>query len=494
MKMEKISESYNNKGIMNELSVHIWIIHIVDNLLFKNNIRYRIARKKVLESHGIKILVISLLMVFLLVLFINSHNVEALRLVVHDEDEDKQEGDFLFTDENMKVLNQTSHFNDREQIKNATKNYTQINYIDLKNVKFFYDGNGTILADVIINNDTNYAFSDETTYGIAININSFPNPARPAIIDADYIYRSVYNKNSNTWFKVLGIQHSQGEEKPFSRPHAEPEHNFLNQTEHYVRMRFDTNNIGSPEEFQVQFFAWTKVNLSNSSTNLIYHLIDLTPWIEVPQPVISLSLNPEISKIYPQENKQEYVEVKSTSKVLSANIRLCQNEDCTKPIDCGLPSGYCWIFTQGDRAVLSPPVNFASVPVTLNTKKIDSGKAHLQMFADIYPVDAGVNLPDKKVQVWDLDVGDHTSEVFQGLIESPIKYPYIITIIAFIGGLFIDRKSVSSHINKGLERIRHSQTEGNDSKKDKDKDKAKETAGNAQKVANQFQRKTGAPF
>ena len=105
MKMEKISESYNNKRDMNEWSVHIWIIHIVDNLLFKNNIRYRIARKKVLESHGIKILVISLLMVFLLVLFINSHNVEALRLVVHDEDEDKQEGDFLFTDENMKVLN-----------------------------------------------------------------------------------------------------------------------------------------------------------------------------------------------------------------------------------------------------------------------------------------------------------------------------------------------------------------------------------------------------
>ena len=37
-------------------------------------------------------------------------------------------------------------------------------------------------------------------------------------IDADYIYRSVYNKNSNTWFKVLGIDTVREKKSPLADP------------------------------------------------------------------------------------------------------------------------------------------------------------------------------------------------------------------------------------------------------------------------------------
>jgi len=388
-----------------------------------------------------------LLMIFLIIFSLNSRNVEALRLIVQDEDETIRNHDFLMTDEDMNVLrNQSDLFSVLNETTNPTKNFTDINYIDLKNVKFFYADNGTIIADVVINNATNYRFNEGTAYGMAININPFPNATKPELTDADYIYKYVYNKGA--WYNVLAIRHAGGEERSFE-PSRIDSHG-LNKTENYVRINFNSNKIGKPDSFQVQFFGWTKVNLPNNHT---YSLIDIIPWIEVPEQEISLSLDREINKVYPDDTKIINVIVKSTSK-LSKSIKLCQDEYC-KPVEC---NNYCWNFrkingTIQDSIQLSPPTNLVYLPVTLVTKNIDSGKLHIQLFAHISPTDkvTATNLPDKKLIVWDLDVGDRWSAAWEGLISIPAHIlALLVSIFTFFGGLFIDRKTLSSKVKNLL--------------------------------------------
>ena len=98
-------------------------------------------------------------------------------------------------------------------------------------------------------------------------------------------------------------------------------------------------------------------------------------------------------------------------------------------------------------------MNLAYLPVTLSTKNIDPEKLHIQLFALISPVDKFIvtNLPDKKLKVWNLDVGDRWSEAWEGLLSIP---PHIlallVSIFTFFGGLFIDRKSLSSKVKNLL--------------------------------------------
>lgn len=397
---------------------------------------------------------ISLLISLLLSFNILAQNVHALHVVVHDEDEQQLVHDFLITDEHMRVLaNQGNISNVYDLLGKTAAGYKGINYIDIKNVKFFYSENGTIIAELLTNDDTNYNFTDGTTYGMAININSFPNPARPLITDADYIYKFVYN--NGTWDQVLTIQHMEGDEKPLSSGKLDEKE--FNEQNHFVRMKFDTNKIGKPDEFQIQFFGWTKARISGNES---YSLIDVIPWIEVPTPDISMSLNPTISKVYPWESTPEKIMIKSTS-AMSTGIKLCQDENCNVP-NC---DAYCWNFTRGsirkDGIVLTPPANFGSIDVTLNTRNVDHGKQRLEMFANIYPIDVTTrsNLPDKKLQVWDLDVGDHNLENFQNLANLPNVYPYMISILiplgTFIGGVFVDKKELTRRIKRLTKRKNH---------------------------------------
>ena len=386
-------------------------------------------------NHETELLVMCLLMLFIFVFSMNSKNVEALRLIVHDEDESQFNQDFLLADEDMNPLaDQTARIVTLNEVKKTTNNFKELNYADLKSIKFFYADNGTIIADIVLNKDTNYRFAEGTAYGMAININAFPNASNPVLSDADYIYKYVYNKG--TWNKVLAIRHSGGEEKSFS-PNKIGSNN-LNETENFVRMDFNTAKIGKPDSFQVQFFAWTNANLPNNHS---YSLIDVTRWIEVPEPKIFLTLDRTI-KVYPNEPKTLSVTLNSTSS-LSKNIDLqfCQHRDC-----------------ELSSTTLSPPTNLDHVSVTLNTKNIID-PLHLNFTAFISPNDpfTAWSQSNKEQKVWNVDVvvGDHWSEKWESLIKIP---PHIIlllvSIVTFIGGIFIDKKGLSLRFNKFLKNRR----------------------------------------
>ena len=389
------------------------------------------------------LVICSILVIFLITFTVTSGKAEALRLIVRDEDESVRNSDFLMTDADMNVLENQSDL--RKVLKEATNqagNNSDINYMDLKNVKFFYADNGTIVADIVFNNNTNYKFNEGTTYGMAININAFPNATKPELTDADYIYKYVYNKGA--WYNILGIEHSGGEERYFSPNKIDS--NGLNKTQNYVRMKFDTNRIGKPDSFQVQFFGWTRVPLSNQS----YSLIDVIPWIEVPEQEISLSLDRAINKVYPDDSKSLNVIIKSTSE-LSKTIKLCQDELCN-PVEC---INYCWNFTKingtvHDSVALSPPTNLRYLPVTLVTKNIGSGKLHTQLYANISPADkkTATSKPDKEPMVWDFDVGNKWRDRWDYIINLPshiftLGVTIITAIVTFLGGLLIDRKSLT---------------------------------------------------
>lgn len=380
-------------------------------------------------NHETKLLGMSLLIIFVFVFSMNSRNVEALPLIVQDEDESLINHDFLLADEDMNLLsNQSTRLIALKEVASATNNFKGINYADLKSIKFFYADNGTIIADIVINKDTNYRFVEGTVYGMAINMNPFPNASNPVLTDADYIYKYVYN--TGIWYEVLAIRHAGGEEKSF-RPNRIDSNN-LNETENYVRMEFNTANIGKPDSFQVQFFAWTKANLPNNHS---YSLIDVTPWIEVPPPEIFLSLDGKI-KVYPDEPQTLNVRLNSTSS-LSKNIdlKLCQDNDC-KPIN---------------STTVSPPTKLAYLPVLLRTENIGPKKLHLQFFAYVSPTDAftAPNFPNPKVWDLDVDVGDRWLERWDSLTHIP---PHIllllVSIVTFIGGIFINKQSLSSRFKK----------------------------------------------
>jgi len=139
---------------------------------------------------------------------------------------------------------------------------------------------------------------------------------------------------------------------------------------------------------------------------------------------------------------------------LSKTIKLCQNEFC-KPVKC---DNYCWNFTKingtvQDSVTLSPPRNLHYLPVTLDTRNIGSGKLHTQLFAYISASDkvTATNNPDEKLMVWDLDVGDHWRDRWDYIINLPshifaLGVTIITGIVTFLGGLFIDRKSLTSKV------------------------------------------------
>lgn len=396
-------------------------------------------------NHERPVLIICLLVLFFVVLNYNNEKTDALPLIVHDETESIRNRDFLLSDVDMNVLpNQDNLFRTRNEIANLTDNLKAINYNDIKSVKFFYGDNGTIIADVLINNNNSeYGFTDGTTYGMAININPFPNATEPRITDADYIYKYVYSKG--TWYKALSIRHSGGEQKSFAPEKIESRN--INLTEHFIRLEFDNSKIGKPDSFQVQFFAWTRPNLP---TNLSYSFIDIIPWIEVPTPEISLSLDREINKVFPQDTKKLNLILKSTS-TLSKIVKLCQNEFCESEPERKCDN-YCWNFER-NTTQLSPLENMVYIPVTLSTGNIDPEKLHAQMYAYISPADESKlsNSPVKILKVWDFDVGDHWSEAWENFKSIPSHIlALIVSIITFVGGLFIDRKWLSTKVKNLL--------------------------------------------
>ena len=297
------------------------------------------------------LLVIALLPVLLLFFNINNWKVEALRVMVQDQDENQQDYDFLFADRNLKQIQLENRFNATQNVTKVTDNYKDINYLDIKNVKFLY-ANGSIIAEIVFNKERNSKFAEGTTYGMAININPFQNPSKPEITDADYIYKFIFINGS--WNKVLGIQHSHGEEEHFP-PEKLEQNNPLNAGADYARMNFNTAKIGSPEEFQVQFFASSNVKISNS---LNYTLVDVVPWIEVPQSTVSLSLNPDVSKVYPWDTKKLDIVITSTSKASTDKVVFSPDLKCSNdsylPYGSLLPYGSqpCWILDENSTIVL----------------------------------------------------------------------------------------------------------------------------------------------
>ncbi len=142
-------------------------------------------------------------------------NIQALNVVVDDEDDSLVNHDFIVTDENMNPVilggNRTAILN---SIEKETAKYEKLNHVDIQNVKFFYDkGNKTTFSQIAIK-PGNYGYTEGTTYGMAININPFLNSSMPQITDADYIYKFVFNKGN--WYEILAVQHTPGEQEILS--------------------------------------------------------------------------------------------------------------------------------------------------------------------------------------------------------------------------------------------------------------------------------------
>jgi hypothetical protein len=417
------------------------------------------------------VLIVTFLSLLALSFNIENQEVKASRVIVQDEDEHGQNNDFIFTDENMKQKRLENLTAVTGNISNVTGNYRNISYIDIKNVKFLYDNsNGTIIADIVINKEPYDDFAEGTTYGMAININPFQNSSNPEIADADYLYRFIFNNGS--WNKVLGIQHTHGEEQPFAREKLEPS-NPLNAKERYIRMPFNTAKIGNPEEFQVQFFASTKVKIN--STN--YTLVDVVPWIEIPPSTVKLALDPEVTKVYPQDKKKVDIVLNTTSRVSSDIVRLCQNDECSNdPNSCSLGelsllarvlnnkefcvdfircSTYCWIFDE-KAAKISPEKNTYAIHAMLITKDITPPSLGVTLTAKDSPsTGLGVVQEEKDIShTWHFAVGSYHSDFILSALDFPNKYPYIIGLVTSIGtfffGLFLDKGSVSSKIKNFL--------------------------------------------
>lgn len=384
-------------------------------------------------------------------------DVQALNVVVDDEDDSLLNHDFMVTDEN---INPVLLGNDRIKIlgliENETTNYETLNHIDIQNVKFFYDkGNKTIFTEIAIKAG-NYSYTDGTTYGMAININPFLNPSSPQITDADYVYKFIFN--NGTWSEILGVQHTPGEQKMLSTSLVNIS-KFLNETENYIRMNFHMNRIGSPEDFQAQFFASGNVNIPTGKS---YTLTDVIPWIEVPTATISLSLEPEISKVYPQQKLHENIIINSTSKI-AHKVQLCQNEKCDgSPVVC---STFCWEFERVG-AILIPPSNLDSISAILTANNTNKISQDFRLSARDFQLEsAGIfNRPTDISKTWHVRVGEFWSDLLLGILDIPKKYPYIIGIISstlsFFIGVYVSKhqKPLHSKISKLLKRKTHSQT------------------------------------
>lgn len=386
-------------------------------------------------SRGNESLTICLLILPVLTFIVNGHEVQALRPFVDDEDE-AQDFDFAITAINSSNLGNASAV--KHLILEKTKNYENEGYADIKNVKlFYYNSNGTIAAEIVTGKSGNYNFSDRTTYGVAINLNPFLNPVNPGMQEADYIYRFIFNNKTGNWSRYLAIEHNQGEEKILSGPRASAGP-ILNKTEHYVRMFIDLSKIGAPEKFQVKFFASTIIN---TVTNGSYFLTDDTPWIEVPQPVISLSVEPEISEIYPDQNKTVKINVKSTSNI-SQTVKLCSDKtlllNCQDPKDC---SNFCWNFLNTSTVVVGPPTNFNTVPAKFVSKTIgnEGDIMYTNLYYSSYPTDTSVGTPHPSAFKVRLIVGNYWTDVRNSIFEFPVKYPYVPTAIFLVAGFTVHR-------------------------------------------------------
>lgn len=385
-------------------------------------------------------------------------NVQALNVEVEDEDDSIVKNDFIVSDENMnpEVLGK-----DRmvilKAIEDETKMYQTLHYADIQNVKFFYDkGNKTIFTQIAIK-PGNYHYTNGTTYGMAININPFQN-AIPQITDADYIYKFLFDKGR--WSEILAVQHTPGQQKILSTSSVNSS-KFLNEKENYIRMNFDMNRIGKPEEFQVKFF--TSANQS-IPTGKSYMLIDKIPWIEIPTATISLSLEPEISKIYPQQPPiPEKIIVNSTSKIAHVFVITPHNKKCDVQ---HASSDYCWHF-EGPTSILIPPSSFESIPVTLrayNLSKISHDIFLKYSYFQLQPQASGGNIPTSISKPWHIKVGEFWPDLLQGVLEIPNKYPWIIGLISGTGSFFLgffvsnNQEPLQSKIKKLFTRKKHSET------------------------------------
>lgn len=88
-------------------------------------------------------------------------------------------------------------------------------------------------------------------------------------------------------------------------------------------------------------------------------------------------------------------------------------------------------------------------------RNIDPEKLHAQMHVYISPEDESKlsNSPDMILKVWDLDVGDRWSKAWENFKSIPSHIlALIVSIITFVGGLFIDRKSLSSKVKNLLKK------------------------------------------
>ncbi len=218
-------------------------------------------------------------------------------------------------------------------------------------------------------------------------------------------------------------------------------------------MNFDMNRIGSPEEFQIRFFTTSTVG---NLTGKPYTLTDVIPWIEVPTPIISLSLEPEISKVYPQQQPiSEKIIINSTSKITHKVQLHPQNKIC--PV--GLDGDYCWEFERLG-AILIPPSNLDSVPVTLKINNMSKISHDFVLRAvDFQFEGAGISHKSSDItKVWHIRVGDFWPDLLQGVLDIPNKYPYIIGIISSTGSFFLgffvskNQKPIHSKIRKLLNR------------------------------------------
>jgi hypothetical protein len=412
-----------------------------------------------LSAHRNYLLVIALLPVLVLSFNINNWKVEALRVMVQDQDENQQDYDFLFADRNLKQIQLENRFNAIQNVRNVTDNYKDINYLDIKNVKFLYDNtNGSIIAEIVFNKERNSKFAEGTTYGMAININPFQNSSKPEITDADYIYKFIFINGS--WNKVLGIQHSHGEEEHFP-PEKLEQNNPLNAGGDYTRMKFNTAKIGSPEEFQVQFFASSNVKISSS---LNYTLVDVVPWIEVPQSTVSLSLDPDVSKVYPWDTKKVDIVISSNSKASTDYVIFSPDLKCSNdylPYGSLLPYGSrpCWILDE-HSTIVSPAKKSHSIHAALITRNLTGQSITVTLPAtDITTNGPGVTAESKDIsQTWHFRVGSPYSDFIESGLDFPNKYSYIIGLIAaigtFISGIFVSKEKTSERVKKFFESLK----------------------------------------
>ena len=383
-----------------------------------------------------------MLLILLFSFTINSDSAQALNVNVQDQDESLVADDFAYYDLNMHPI---GGFDNKIAIRQETGNFSTIKHLDIQNIKFFYH-NGNITAEILIKEGGNYNFTNGTTYGMAININNFRHSV-PEIADADYIYR--YILNNKDWYRVLAIAHTSGQEENITSSPTNLS-KFFNENKHYIRMNFNTKEIGSPEEFQVLFFA---AGIVRVPSNQSYFVIDYIPWIEVPQPRIFVSLEPPIHNVYPNDNKKVNLIINSTSKV-PHRIQLCQNEACIN--NATKSAKYNWEFKENGVEV--PPTGSYTVPTVLSTGTINEVGDDFELFYRDAPVGvAGVlQVPVPLSKTWHLTVSSPLYDLAIWLADLPVRYPYIVSAVSFLGGFLFHRnhKLFSSKAKKLLSKLK----------------------------------------